>query len=210
MTWLYPTQPWPARPSEVPVYDEMKRHEVQVLRKAGFSLRQLAKKAKVGLNTVLRLLEKVPSTSNERPHVGRPLVALRYADIARRILEETPDLPTVEVLRLIREKVYPGGKNPVYRLARQLRRIVTPPMVRFEGLCGEFSQNDFGSIHVEYLDRSKEVLHFYAARLKWSRWVYVQLVQNEQEEALVGVPISSFQSSAASPSAASSTTPRPS
>ena len=194
MTRMYPTQPSSARPSEVPVYDEMKRHEVQVVRKAGFSLRQVAKKAEVGLNTVLRILEKVPSASNERPHVGRPPVALRYADIARRILGETPDLPTVEVLRLLREKGYPGGKNPVYRLVRQLRRIVTPPMVRFEGLCEEFSQNDFGSIHVEYLGGSKEVLHLYAARLKWSRWVYVQLVPNEQEEALVRALISSFQS----------------
>ena len=85
MTKMYPTEASSARPSGVPMYDEMKCHEVQVLRKAGFSLRQIAEKAEVGLNTVLRILGKVPPESDERPRVGRPPVALRYTDIARRI-----------------------------------------------------------------------------------------------------------------------------
>ncbi|EQD46398.1 Integrase, catalytic region, partial [mine drainage metagenome] len=37
-------------------------------------------------------------------------------------------------------------------------------------------------------------LHFFAARLKWSRWVYVEPVPNERVEALSRALINSFQS----------------
>ena len=176
------------------VYDEMKRHEVEVLYRAGFSVRQVAKKAEVGRNTVRRILSQGGVEPERGPRLGRPPLAVPFQTSVQKLLEERPDLPTVEILRLLREGGYDGGKDPVYRLVRQLRRIVSPPMVLFDGLCGEFSQNDFGSIRVQYLDGTEEVLHFFAARLKWSRWVYVQFVPNEQEEALLRALISSFQS----------------
>lgn len=117
--------------------------------------------------------------------VGRPLIAVRYEDIARRHLEERPNLPTVELLRILRENGYDGGKDPVYRLARRLRHIVAAPIVRFEGHPGEFAQCDFGHVRVGYDSGTTEILHFFAARLKWSRWVHVELVENEQMGSLV-------------------------
>ena len=45
--------------------------------------------------------------------------------------------------------------------------------MRFEGLPGEFSQHDFGQMEVRYLDGRIERVHFFASRLKWSRWVEV-------------------------------------
>ncbi len=176
------------------VYDEMKRHETQVLYRAGISVRQLAKKAEVGRNTVRRILRQAGMEPEAGPRLGRPPLAPSFQATEKRLLEEKPDLPKVEVLRLLREQGYDAGKDPIYRLVRQVRRVVAPPMVRFEGLCGEFSQNDFGSIRVCYEDGCEEILHFFAARLKWSRWMYVQLVPNEQEEALVRALLSSFES----------------
>src|SRR3989454_11657259 len=57
--------------------------------------------------------------------------------------------------------------------------------MRFEGLPGEFSQHDFGQIDVRYDDGSSERVHFFASRLKWSRWVEVTLVPNEVAETLI-------------------------
>ncbi len=93
------------------------------------------------------------------------------------------EVPTFEVLRRLRQNGYSGGKNPVYQLVRRLRATVTPPLVRFEGAAGEFCQCDFGHVRVRYDDGALEVLHFFAPRLKWSRWVHVELVPNEQAEA---------------------------
>ena len=44
-------------------------------------------------------------------------------------------------------------------------RTVTP-LVRFEGLPGEFSQHDFGEVWVTYQDGTETKVHFFASRLE--------------------------------------------
>ena len=177
------------------MYDDMKRHEVRVLRKAGFSLREVGAQAEVGLSTVVRILDETePVEVPARRSVGRPPIAVRFEEPARLILQEDAHLPTVEIMRRLRQQGYTGGKNPVYRLVRRLRPIVTRPMVRFEGVAGEFSQDDFGQCRVKYDDGTVEIIHFFAGRLKWSRWMYVEIVENEQVESLVRALLSSFES----------------
>ncbi len=170
------------------VYDQMKRHEIEVLRRAGFPLREVARRVEVSLDTVLRVLQESDTPDRIPNRVGRPPVAMAFEPHARKILEERPDLPTVEIFRLLREQGYAGSKTPLYRLVRSLRKTVVSPMVRFSGLCGEFSQNDFGQVRVKYDDGTEEVLHFFASRLKWSKWVYVEITPNEQVESLIRPP----------------------
>ena len=90
------------------------------------------------------------------------------------------------------EAGYAGGKSALYALIRRLRPTPTVPVVRFEGVPGEFSQHDFGQADVRYGDGRTERVHFFASRLKWSRAVDVRLVPNEQEEALVRALLHSF------------------
>jgi hypothetical protein len=59
------------------------------------------------------------------------------------------------------------------------------PLVRFEGLPGEFSQHDFGEVKVEFRDGASQRIHFFASRLKYSRWVRVSVVADEAVESLV-------------------------
>ena len=59
------------------------------------------------------------------------------------------------------------------------------PLVRFEGLAGEFSQHDFGEVVVRYQDDTEDTVHFFASRLKYSRWIDVTLVPDERVETLV-------------------------
>ena len=176
------------------VYDEMKRHEIRVLRQAGFTVREVARRADVARDTVERVLREEDSGHRASRSVGRPPVMTVFEALVEKMLQERPDLPTVEILRQLKEQGYTGGKDPVYRLAKHLRKTVPPLLVRFEGLPGEFSQNDFGAIRVRYEGGGLEVLHFFAARLKWSRWMYVELVPNEQEEALIRALLNAFQS----------------
>jgi len=89
---------------------------------------------------------------------------------------------------------YDGAKTALYEAVRELRPRPVIPLVRFEGLAGEFSQHDFGQVDVRYLDRSEERIHFFASRLKYSRWIDVRLVENERVEALVRSLLAGFAS----------------
>ena len=59
------------------------------------------------------------------------------------------------------------------------------PLIRFEGLPGEFSQHDFGQVDVAFLDGSIRRIHFFASRLKYFRYIRVSVVKNEAVESLV-------------------------
>ena len=100
-------------------------------------------------------------------------------------LTEDPALRSVELLHRARLAGYTGGKSAVYALAQTLRVRTVTPLVRFEGLPGEFSRHDFGDVWVTYQDGTETKVHFFASRLKYSRWVEVTLVSDERVETLV-------------------------
>lgn len=100
-------------------------------------------------------------------------------------LTEEPTLRSVELLHRARQAGYTGGKSAIYALAQRLRTRVVTPLVRFEKLPGECSQHDFGEVRVRYQSGTEEVVHFFASRLKYSRWAEVTLVADERVESLV-------------------------
>jgi transposase len=171
--------------------DMLKRHEVQVLRRAGHSLAEVATLTGTSIGTVRRVIAEaaVASVDNAaeraRRHVGRPSSAEAYRAVLVTALTETPALRTVELLHRARMAGYTGGKSALYALAQTLRPHTTVPLVRFDGLAGEFTQHDFGEVRVTYGDGREEVVHFFASRLKYSRWTAVTTVPNEQVETLV-------------------------
>jgi hypothetical protein len=59
------------------------------------------------------------------------------------------------------------------------------PVIRFEGLPGEFAQFDFGQAKVQFADGKRHTVRFFAGRLKYSRFVHVVLVPDEQAETLI-------------------------
>jgi hypothetical protein len=85
----------------------------------------------------------------------------------------------------MRQAGYAGGKTTLYGLIASLRRKVSKPLVRFEGLPGEFSHHDFGKVKVRFLDGSLQQIHFFASRLKYSRYIRGDLVPDEKTESLV-------------------------
>jgi transposase len=129
------------------------------------------------------------SPRREAPRRGRPseLPAGCRQQITA-FLAADPRMKGAEVLRRLRsEHGYQAGKNPVYRYLQQVRPAPPAPLplVRFEGLPGEFAQHDFGTLTVPYTDGTTEKLTFYAGRLKYSRALHVCLVDNEGTEAFL-------------------------
>jgi len=89
--------------------------------------------------------------------IGRPSTVANFRKQVVGILQETPDLASLEILQRVREAGYQGGKTALYALAASLRPKPAKPLVRFEGLPGEFSQHDFGEVEVEFLNGARRM-----------------------------------------------------
>jgi transposase len=167
------------------------RHKIQVLLEAGLSQKDVANQADVSVATVRRVKrEDAVTATDDVAHrraqgVGRPSKTEAFGEHVRCWLAKEPELPTQELLRRAREAGYEGRKSAFYGLVAGLRPPRQVPVVRFEGLPGEFSQHDFGHVDVVFVDGRKKRVHFFASRLKYSRFAVVELVQNEKVETIV-------------------------
>lgn len=138
----------------------LKRHEIEVLLKAGHAKIEVAGLAGVSLSSVKRIGGEVPvvhvddGAERAKRRIGRPSRVENFRKLVGEILEEKADLPSVEVLRRVREAGYSGGKSALYGLVASLRPKEIKPLVRFEGLPGEFSQHDFGQVSFEMAARA--------------------------------------------------------
>lgn len=178
--------------------DMLKRHEIQVLRKAGHSLPNVADLAGVSVRSVQRVEDEaaVASLDSEaeraRRKIGRPSKAEPFRSFVVEQLTKEPDLISLEILRRARLDGYSGGKSALYELIHAVRPKRVRLMTRFEGLPGEFSQHDFGEVDVRFMDGTRKRIHFFASRMKYSRWTEVSIVPNEQVETLVRVMVDHF------------------
>jgi transposase len=176
----------------------MTRHRVQVLRAAGLPQARIAAITGISERSVRNICEEAPiedprdvARARERG-VGRPSVVAPWRGPLAALLETEPKLKTVEILHRLREAGYRGGKTVLYKLTHELRPRAVTPLVRFEGVPGEFSQHDFGQVGVRYLTGECERIRFFASRLKYSRWVDVRLVDDEGVESLVRSLLEAF------------------
>lgn len=176
------------------MYSASDRYDVIRAREMPLEARRVEELTGVPPRTQRRIVhEEIPfGMSDQELHkklgVGRPSVLSE--ELRREIdalLEEEPRVRAVEVVRRLRsEHAYACGKNPVYEYVKAARPPKGAiPVVRFEGVAGEFCQHDFGKLTVAYLDGSSEKLTFFAARLKYSRMIHVCPVEGESSEALI-------------------------
>jgi len=178
--------------------DMLKRHEIQVLRRAGHSQIEVATLAGVSRRSVQRVDTEATVTQidaareREVRGIGRPATAEPFRSVIAEILAQEPALLSVEILRRAKLKGYAGGKTALYTLISALRPRTIRPLVRFEGLAGEFTQHDFGHVDVRFLNGTETRVHFFASRLKYSRWVEVTIVPDECTETLVRTFVDHF------------------
>jgi len=184
------------------VIDTLKRHAIQVLRKAGHTLDEIAELVAVGKRSVQRVagepmithldtrLDAAAAAGHRR--IGRPSKAEAYRAMVTGWLTAEPELLSLELLRRAKLAGYDGAKSALYALVRTVRPTTPRPVMRFEGLPGEFTQHDFGQVLVRFLEGTTRRIHFFASRLKYSRWVAVSLVPNEQVETLARALVDHF------------------
>ena len=123
----------------------LKRHEIQVLIRAGHSQADVAARTGVSLDTISRVKRESEVTQADdavqrrERKIGRPSKATPFAPRVAAWLAKEPDLPTQELLRRAMEAGYAGHKTAFYALVAGVRPPRATPVVRFEGLPGEFS-----------------------------------------------------------------------
>jgi transposase len=171
------------------------RYDVRRARDAGLTAARIVALTGVPARSQQRIAhEEIPFGMNDRDlhaqrRLGRPtLLTEAFQRPIQELLAENPTIKGAEVLRRLRSlHGYQAGKTAVYDYLKGARppQPAGLPVVRFEGVAGEFAQHDFGTLTVRYLDGSTEELTFYAGRLKWSRALHVCLVPDETAESLI-------------------------
>lgn len=176
----------------------LKRHEVQVLLNAGHTQEDVARRVGASLRSVRRIANEsvVAHVEDDRARderqIGRPSKVESFRKLVGEILQEEPRIASLEILRRARLAGYAGGKSALYGLISSVRPRKVLLETRFEGVPGEFTQHDFGHVEVAFLDGTRRRVHFFASRLKYSRWVEVTLVADERVETLVRTLVDHF------------------
>lgn len=178
---------------------------VQRLSQAGLTQAAIQQQTGIPERTIRRIQQEDPVAIiddggfRKSRNIGRPSVVTEYEPVVRawfkepRRREDGP-LSATEVLGRLRKLGYEGGKTAVFDLVRRLKpEPWAPPVVRFEGLPGEFSQHDFGQRRVTYDDGTTEIVHFFASRLKYSRLLDACIVPDEQLETVIRSLLRAFQ-----------------
>ena len=178
--------------------DMLKRHAIQVLRAAGHGQSEIATLTEVSVRSVRRVEAESDvshvddADERDRRRIGRPSLAEPFRPCVVELLAHDPALLSVEIFRRAQLAGYAGGKSALYELIHAIRPKTPRPVVRFEGLPGEFTQHDFGQVDVRFLAGTTKRIHFFASRLKYSRWAEVTIVPDEQTETLVRTLVDHF------------------
>jgi transposase len=174
------------------------RHAAQVLIAAGHTQDEVAAHCKLSVRTVRRILQEksvdhVDDQAERRKRgIGRPSKTESLRPFVAELLAQEPELLAVEVVRRCKLRGYAGGKSAIYALVAELRPKPQELLTRFDGLPGEFSQHDFGQVDVRFTDGTVRRVHFFASRLKHSRYAAVSVVPDERTETLVRTLLDHF------------------
>ena len=156
--------------------------EIQLLKKHGFSLRQIAREVGCAVNTVRRQLAQTGAPTYVRK-VVRPTKLAPYEAYLRARQESAKPLwiPATVLMREIVESGYLGGQTQLRAFLRTLKPKSAPdPVVRFETAPGEQLQVDW----VEFR-KGAHPLHAFCATLGFSRASYVEFVTDMKVQTLV-------------------------
>ena len=157
--------------------------EIQLLKKHGLSLRQIAAEVGCAVNTVRRHLALDAVPKYERKVARQTKLGQFEQYLRERHQAAQPDvIPATVLYREIAALGYQGGMSQLRAFMRRLRPA--PPadlVVRFETAMGEQLQVDW----VEFRKGSAP-LHAFCATLGFSRASYVEFVSNMKVETLIG------------------------
>jgi transposase len=177
----------------------MERSTIYYLKQKGWTNVQIAECTGHHRDTIARVLredvDKHPQTRNRSS-----AVAVFDAQIAGWLDQNLLVSRMLELARADVDHPYTGGDTAFYDYVRKERRArkQTPHdlALRFEGVPGEFLQIDWGEVRDMAFTKAElagQTRYFFAARLKYSRYMYVSFHSDMREETLLRCLIGCFQ-----------------
>src|SRR2546421_9873324 len=177
----------------------MERSTIYYLKQKGWTNVQIAEFTGHHRDTIARVLrEDVDTQPKTRNRTSA--VAVFDAQIAEWLDKNLLVSRMLELARADVEHPYTGGETAFYDYIRKVRRArkQTPRdlALRFEGVPGEFLQIDWGEVRNMAFTKpelERQTRYFFAARLKYSRFMYVSFHSDMREETLLRCLIGCFQ-----------------
>jgi transposase len=164
--------------------------EIQLLKKHGWSLRQIAEEVGCAVNTVRRHLASEDKPKYERKVKRETKLAAHEAYLRARQESAKPSwIPATVLYREIIARGYQGGQSQLRALMRTFKPAqAVEPLVRFETAPGEQMQVDW----VEFR-KGRDPLYAFCATLGYSRASYVEFVSDMKVETLIGCHQNAFE-----------------
>ena len=176
----------------------MERSTIYYLKQKGWTNVQIAEFIGHHRDTIARVLrEDVDTQPKTRNRTSA--VAVFDAQIAEWLDKNLLVSRMLELARADVEHPYTGGETAFYDYLRKVRRArkQTPRdlALRFEGVPGEFLQIDWGEVRNMAFTKPElegQTRYFFAARLKYSRYMFVSFHADMREETLLRCLIACF------------------
>ena len=159
------------------------RMELDILKKHGAGIRELARATGRSRNTVRRYLREGEAAAVRKPAPKRVEKLDPFKDyLVGRMKAAAPDrIPTVVLYREICARGYDGGETRLKQFVRGLVPAAAPePVARFETAPGQQMQADWATV-----GRGADKLKVFIATLGWSRVAYVEFCDDEKVESLI-------------------------
>lgn len=176
---------------------EMERTIVKYLRKKGKTYNEIGEEVGCHRETASRIMkepinkkyERVSSVSQFEEHKEQIKEWIRAGIKVNRMLEMAKEELS---------PAYAGGKTAFYEQVKKLREEVDKKdpeaAIRFEGLPGEYLQVDWGEVRdFPFIQKERQTRYIFAARLKYSRVIYVEFQKDMKEETLIRCLLRAFE-----------------
>lgn len=180
----------------------MERSTIYYLKQKGWSNTQIAKMVGCHRDTVRRVLSE-PVDQGPASRNRQSGIAVFETQINGWLEEHLSVRRMLELVRRDEEHPYQGSDAAFYNYVQPLRQArmmqVAEVAVRYEGLPGELLQIDWGpegtpvrNFPFHKAELAGETRYFFAARLKYSRWMFVRFTREMREETLLRCLIACF------------------
>jgi transposase len=176
----------------------MDRASIHYFRQKGWSKTEIAQFTGHHRDTITRVL-KEPIDQPAAPRQHTSAIAVFAAQIASWLDQQWSVQRMLEEARQHPEHPYRGSPAAFYDYVRPLKQarkgLPGDVPVRFNGLAGELLQIDWGEVRrFPFLraDLQGQTRYFFAARLKYSRWMWVRFTTDMREETLLRCLIAVF------------------
>jgi transposase len=176
----------------------IKRHEVQVLRRAGHSQTEVSRLTGVSLSEIRRIEAEDPvenyddAAERRRRGIGRPSKAEPMRAFVADRLAGDPKASSLDLLRDAKGVGYQGSKSAFYALVAKLRLEVTKAVGEVGEVPGDASRHGFGEVDVHLATGGLRRVLFFVSQLTYSRWSEITLVPDRGIESLLRALVHHF------------------